>query len=301
MEKKEEHLCKLEDRLENSSVVRSELFQNNDGFTSIPDDDDFHKKESESIGDQIDNLIEKTKFFSLEREENREEMYKAMNDKNKEERRNNNYFRKRFSINEKKSTYFNPKPKPVKKEEVRPTPSSELKSRLDFRTRIPTIVDDVYLDRGNTHQRHKGNYKSNNQNMDKKFDKPFEKKEKMDILVTKDFKTSSRQVVLNGDKKSKENRPHFGPKEIVDRFKDDKKLNKNFPQILTPPLTPSSSKFDPPPGLPMPTNVNQNYADKEYAAAIAAFLLSNPIFNSNGAELANLSNSSSPMSDTRKN
>lgn len=293
MENKEESLNEIEHRLENFNIVRSELVQN---------DYDFGKQESKSIGDQIDNLIEKTKLFSLEREEDREEMEKALKDKNNNEskRGNNNYFHKRFSINQQKSTYFNnSKPKQVKQEEVRPTPASELKSRLDFRTRIPTIVDDVYLDRGNGHQRHKGNNKINNQNSDKKNDKPFEKNEK--ILVTKDFKTSSRQVVLNGEKKSKPNASFLGPKQSVDRFKDDKTLNKNFPQILTPPLTPSSSKFDPPPGLPMPLNLNQNYADKEYAAAIAAFLLSNPIFNTNGAELENMSSSSSPISDSKKN
>ncbi|CAF0817867.1 unnamed protein product [Brachionus calyciflorus] len=86
-----------------------------------------------------------------------------------------------------------------------PTPVSDLKSRLDFSTRIPTIVDDLFLDtnrgqqnynRQNSGQnRYQNNQNSNRQNQ--KFDKPFDKNEKLDIVITKDFKTSTRQVTLN--------------------------------------------------------------------------------------------------------
>lgn len=295
MEKKEDPLSQIEEKSANWRLNKSE--NDDDGFSSIPGAN-LAIKESNSVTAQIENLIEKTKLVSLGKDEDRQEMDKCLNE---DKRSNNNYFRKRFSINQQKSNYFNAKPKETKKDEVRPTPSNELKNRLDFRTRIPTIVDDVYLNRGNNLQRHKANTKPHGHNLDKKFDKSLEKNEKLDILVTKDFNTSSRQVSLNNEKNTKTNRSSFGPKQSVDNCKDGSRTKKNLPQILTPPLTPSSSKFDPPPGLPLPNNVNQNYADKEYAAAIAAFLLSNPIFCSNGAELAHLSNSGSQKPDSKLN
>lgn len=298
MENKEELLNRIEvEKLDNHRADKPEL---DDSFTSIPSNG-LDDQESKSVADQIENLIEKTKNVSLTKEDDKNQA--ACNDGNKceEKRGNRNYFRKRFTINQPKNNYFNSKPKEAKKEEIRPTPASELKSRLDFRTRIPTIVDDVYLDRSNGHQKHKGNYKSHGQNSDKKFDKAFERNEKLDIVVTKDFKTSSRQVSLNNEKNFKSNRSNLGQKSKDDKFREINEVSKNSPHLLTPPLTPSSSKFDPPPGLPLPNNVNQNYADKEYAAAIAAFLLSNPIFSSNAAELAHLSKSGQQLSDSKNN
>jgi hypothetical protein len=107
--------------------------------------------------------------------------------------------------------------------DTKPTPSSDLKSRLDYSTRVPTVFDDFINDeilennrdrnyqrqnsagQNRSHQQHSNQYPHQaqnqhhrrNQNLEKKFDRPFDKNEKCDIVITTNFQSATRQVSLN--------------------------------------------------------------------------------------------------------
>ncbi|RNA41901.1 hypothetical protein BpHYR1_032020 [Brachionus plicatilis] len=125
--------------------------------------------------------------------------------------------------------------KETKRDHVKPTPPDQLTNRLDFTTRIPTVLDDLPLNQtrkpivlddmhlNNSHHRgynqayrgynqahrgnnqtprgynqvHRGHNRPHGHNSDRKFDKPFEKNEKLDILITTNFQDSTRQISLS--------------------------------------------------------------------------------------------------------
>ncbi|CAF0938186.1 unnamed protein product [Brachionus calyciflorus] len=274
------------------------LDENDDGFTSIANNDPL-----KDLLDENNNL-----FKDLKLDDHEQEDEKSVTDKVecKEKRQNRAYFNRRLNnVNDSKNSQGsreNNKNNNYNKKynfksnlniDTDTTPINDLKSRLDFRTRIPTIVDDLYLDpsrlpnRQNRGQNYNQNF--NRQNGKKNDNKPFNN-EKM--VITRDFQNTGRQVNYYGN--NKKNNQFSNDRKKEEKEVQMKKHEKIPSHNLTPPPTPvqtsSSSKIAPPPGLAFPDGQNERFADKEYAAAIAAFLMSNQIFAPiQGASLTHLS------------
>ena len=104
-----------------------------------------------------------------------------------------------------------PKPRDNKRNEAKPTSAKNLKNRLDFSTRVPTVLDGMHPQQDinfliGHNQAHRGHNRPYGHHSEKKFDKPFEKNEKMDIVVTTNFQDSSRQVSVSNN--NNRNRQH---------------------------------------------------------------------------------------------
>jgi hypothetical protein len=75
-------------------------------------------------------------------------------------------------------------------------PKSDLKSRLDFRTRIPTIFDELPEESFANNKNYQRNY-NNSQKSDRNFGKNEEKQHRDNIEITASSGSSSRQVSIN--------------------------------------------------------------------------------------------------------